>query len=37
MNNSKIDDIGNCHTNEKKLNNINNPKSKYFFKLYGTQ
>ena len=37
MKNYKKDDLGNYHTKEKKVTKIDNPKTKYFFKLYRTR
>ena len=37
MNNYKNDDLGNYHTKEKKVTKIDNPKTKFFFKLHRTR
>ena len=37
MKNYKKDDLGNYHIKEKKVTKIDNPKTKYFFKLYRTR
>ena len=37
MNNIIKDDLGNCDTKEKKVDKVNNPKAKYFSKLFRKQ